>query len=196
VAKRRASGPGSVSLGETASASCFDWMTCRGPGDGALALLPEASATPVGPDDSWGERGTLTRRAVGRRPAALVLWEASPPRRRNASRSSPLLWGEGIAGRAKLCIKIGAADTSTSSAVSRVCSPTSWARNSYETLLRSRGSISICPRRNWQDQDIAYRDERTWSVPSYYTLGHATSQGNGVLVSTSGRQRTRCSSGR
>jgi len=40
-----------------------------------------------------------------------------------------------------------AADTSRSGAVSRICSPTSWARNSYETLLRSRGSISICPRR-------------------------------------------------
>src|SRR5258708_26763613 len=28
-----------------------------------------------------------------------------------------------------------------------MCSPTSCARNSYETLLRSEGSISICPRR-------------------------------------------------
>lgn len=41
-----------------------------------------------------------------------------------------------------------------------------------------------------QDEDIAYRDERTWSVPSSYTLGHATSQENVVVA----RQRTRCSS--
>jgi hypothetical protein len=92
--KRGASGPGSVSSGQTASASCFGEMVCRGLGGGALALLPEASATPIGPDDSReesgpGECGTSTRRAVGA--AALVLWEASPLRRRNASRSSPPL---------------------------------------------------------------------------------------------------------
>jgi hypothetical protein len=41
-----------------------------------------------------------------------------------------------------------------------------------------------------QYQDIAYGDERTWPVPSSYTLGHATSQESVVV----GRQRTRCSS--
>jgi hypothetical protein len=40
-----------------------------------------------------------------------------------------------------------AADTSTFGAVSKMCSPTSCARNSYETDLRSRGSISICSRK-------------------------------------------------
>jgi hypothetical protein len=28
-----------------------------------------------------------------------------------------------------------------------------------------------------QDQDIAYRDERTWSVPSSYTSGHCCKPG-------------------
>src|ERR1700679_1128606 len=94
--KRGASGRGSLSLGQTASASRFGRMVCRGLGGGALALLPEASATPIGPDDSREERGKSTRRAVGA--AALVLWEAPPLRRRNASRSSPLLWGEASPG--------------------------------------------------------------------------------------------------
>jgi hypothetical protein len=84
---------GSVSSGETASASCFDEI-CRGPGDGALGLLPKA--TPIGQDDSREERGTSKRRAVGA--AALVLWEASPLRRRNALHSPPLLWGEASPG--------------------------------------------------------------------------------------------------
>jgi hypothetical protein len=53
-------------------------MICGGPGDGALALVPEASATPIGPDDLWEDRGTSTRRAVWA--VALVLWEASPLR--------------------------------------------------------------------------------------------------------------------
>ena len=39
------------------------------------------------------------------------------------------------------------ADTSRPGAVSRICSLTSWARNSYDTFLRSWGSISICPQR-------------------------------------------------
>jgi len=43
-----------------------------------------------------------------------------------------------------------------------------------------------------QDEDIAYRDERTRSVPSSYTSGYATSEKNGVNIS--GRKRTRCSS--
>jgi hypothetical protein len=54
--KKGASGPGSVSSGETASVSCFGRMICRCPGDGALALLPEASTTPIGPDGLWGAR--------------------------------------------------------------------------------------------------------------------------------------------
>ncbi len=73
--KRGASGPSSVS-GQTASASCFGGMICRGPGAGALGLLPEASAMPIGPDGSREERGMSTRWAV--EAAALVLWEASP----------------------------------------------------------------------------------------------------------------------
>ena len=40
-----------------------------------------------------------------------------------------------------------AADTSTSGAVRRICSPTSWERKSYETVLRPGGRISICSRR-------------------------------------------------
>jgi hypothetical protein len=59
--KRGASGPGSISSGENASASSwFGGMICRGPVYEALALLPEASATPIGPGDSWEECGTST----------------------------------------------------------------------------------------------------------------------------------------
>src|SRR6266576_2876748 len=70
-------------------------MIRRDPGDGALGLLPEGSAMPIGPDYSWGRArhvDVTTRRAVG--DAALVLWEASPLRRRNASHSSMLFLGE------------------------------------------------------------------------------------------------------
>ena len=48
--KRGGSGPGPVSLVETASASCFGRMTYRDPGDKALALLPEASVMQIRPD--------------------------------------------------------------------------------------------------------------------------------------------------
>jgi hypothetical protein len=78
----------SFSLGETVSASCFGGIICRGPGDRALALPPETGVTLIGPDDSWEEHGTSTGRAVGM--AALVLWEASPLRRRKPPRSSVL----------------------------------------------------------------------------------------------------------
>ena len=38
-----------------------------------------------------------------------------------------------------------------------------------------------------QDQDIAYCDERTWSVPASYTSGHACNEpGNGVVVGENG----------
>jgi hypothetical protein len=60
-------GLGSVSLGDTAQASCFGGMIHRSLEDEAIALLPEASAQPIRPD-SWEERGMLTRRTVGLQP--------------------------------------------------------------------------------------------------------------------------------
>lgn len=86
---RRGAGPGSVS-GETALALWRDDMPQSW--GRTLVLLPEASAMPIPPNDSWEERATSMRRAVGA--AAFVLWEASLPRRRNA------VWGRGIAGQA------------------------------------------------------------------------------------------------
>jgi len=57
------------------------------------ASAPAVSAMPIGrPEEPWEDRGASTRRAVGS--TFRVPPGASPLRRRNASRSSPLTTGE------------------------------------------------------------------------------------------------------